>query len=824
MKYSFYLTFFLICSHIYAIGQGSISGKVVDLKTAQPVAGVLVKVQPLGITFLTDSLGFFSTGAIPTGKYHLKYYKYRYENLVQLNIEVSSGEHRELIVEMIEDDSEFDKIFSIGTVDITANQNIINDQLATTFEINSGDIEHLQASGLGDVLELVPGTLNRVKMGLNSKVTATIRNNLQSNNLQYLESFGTQIMVDDVVLSNNGMMSSRGVGSSPYLNPGEGIDLRSISADHVQSVEVVQGVPSVKYGDFAEGVIKVNTKSQTQKAKLKFKYSIDTKDLSLNQGLRFKDYLFYYAANYAYSERDIRKKGDEYSRFSLSLKCAKSFFNQRLKLNYEVWGTRSIDEEKPTDFQQKSHSNRGYKMIQSLKLDYFFNTQSSVNFKSFLSITKNHYKASQLVDAQPTSYIGKMQEKGKIYHSGFHGIYQYTTQFYGVSNQFLTGVDFSYETNQGEGLILDEEKNFYGQYSLKRSYSYDWFPGIHQGSFFFEDQIEGKLWKEFAIRLGFRCDLFDLESVSQKARLGSFFSPRVNLIYHLFSNFRIRSGYGKSAKLPSFQHIYSAPDYYTLADTITTEVLNYIVDQSNSALHGYTVEKFEVGFDYSLKKRFALRINFYQSHSNNSPAVRTYPLDYHDHPNSEFKQTYSLYENIGVIHKEGIEFQLKSHNFQGLIFSLSGNYLVTKNYRNVPIYQTKLNTELNEPLWHEDTRYHKKTLVVSYYAHYTSPQLGAWLTLTFQHFLFDQSKLVDSYPDSGDEWKGMWYEYPDYWMVNFSMTKSLVKSFSFSLYIRNLLYEEARYYHQYDDVFRTRFTGTTHFGFELNGYLEDLWQ
>src|SRR5690606_27706745 len=72
-------------------------------------------------------------------------------------------------------------------------------------------------------------------------------------------ALGTQLMLDGVPLSNNANMQADPHVSFPTA-AGDGFDLRGVSADHVESIEVIRGIAPARYGDFTSGVIKVNSR------------------------------------------------------------------------------------------------------------------------------------------------------------------------------------------------------------------------------------------------------------------------------------------------------------------------------------------------------------------------------------------------------------------------------------------------------------------------------------------------------------------------------------------------------------------------------------
>ncbi len=64
-------------------------------------------------------------------------------------------------------------------------------------------------------------------------------------NMQYSPLSDTQSSTSSSTLENNRNITNRGV------------DMRSISTDDIESVEVVRGIPSVEYGNLTSGLVKI---------------------------------------------------------------------------------------------------------------------------------------------------------------------------------------------------------------------------------------------------------------------------------------------------------------------------------------------------------------------------------------------------------------------------------------------------------------------------------------------------------------------------------------------------------------------------------------
>jgi len=101
---------------------GSISGQVVGVLDGQPVAGLWVEIDDLGIGILTDSLGYFSFRGLKPGVYRISIVgvgRGTYRDLSGMEIEVVAGKAVSTRIELPERKSEaalFDKDSGLGAV------------------------------------------------------------------------------------------------------------------------------------------------------------------------------------------------------------------------------------------------------------------------------------------------------------------------------------------------------------------------------------------------------------------------------------------------------------------------------------------------------------------------------------------------------------------------------------------------------------------------------------------------------------------------------------------------------------------------------------
>ena len=121
---------------------------------------------------------------------------------------------------------------------------------ATASTISRTAMDHIQSSSLADVMSLLPGasTPDTRTLTLSQASSFAIRGGA---------SLGTAIIMDGSPMSNNANLQSLGTGKMPFAasdapgqaamaTPTSGIDMRQISTDNIESVEVIRGIASVE--------------------------------------------------------------------------------------------------------------------------------------------------------------------------------------------------------------------------------------------------------------------------------------------------------------------------------------------------------------------------------------------------------------------------------------------------------------------------------------------------------------------------------------------------------------------------------------------------
>lgn len=239
---------------------------VLEKGTNESVMMASCYLHPLEAYTVTNIDGKATFSKIPNGRYTLEVRYVGYEKY-QMVVDVT----RDLDFKI----SITPTSLALKEVVVTAQQKASG--ASTTSIIGRQAIDHLQASSLGDIMQLLPGK----QMG---NLDLTQQSNLQLRTLvnNNTSAFGSSIVVDGMPLSNNATMTAGGFSSAAFV----GTDLRQISADNIDNVEVVRGIPSAEYGDLTSGLVIVHSKVGLTPWQFRAKVNPALQNYSLGKGFR----------------------------------------------------------------------------------------------------------------------------------------------------------------------------------------------------------------------------------------------------------------------------------------------------------------------------------------------------------------------------------------------------------------------------------------------------------------------------------------------------------------------------------------------------------
>lgn len=807
---------------------GAIRGVVKD-DSGELLISANIIIVGTSIGCATDYEGAYHIKNLKPGTYTLKASMVGYETITQKVI-VTAGKitQSNLTIHAVS--------FEIGGIEVVGTTELLPTDVNTKTTISSGEIEHFQASSVKDVLDLVPGVQKSDNPGLSKTSQIAVR----SDDGDKLSAFGTLVVVDGSPVSNNANMQFEKSAANGYNNMGAGVDLRTIPADNIESIEIVTGLPSVRYGDVTEGVINIKTKIGTQPHRLKIKNNPDTREANLGGGFKLDDLKgLSYNFNLAQSERDIKKDGDEYTRITGQTVFSSNSLENKLNLNHKLNGQIILDEENPKgDVYQTHNYNRGYSVGYSSwgKLNLEQNT-SSLEYNLFLNFRKENSMKSKLVQSDlrvlpngdtVSTYIGKVETKGNEWGLGGRIEWNRIAFTGDFVHKLLFGTDLKYDANTGDGVMFDTLFSIYGVESGRRPYSFDEIPGQLLASLYAEDKITGHFVFDFNLMLGLRYEMYRPYEFNIKglwgdgdiinSRNGTYFNPRMNLMIYLSKINQLRLSAGVTSKSPSMATLYPPEEVFRWKDPNLNKILYMRYNTTVPDLKGYKENQFEVAYDHKFFDRIGTSVSAYYKERRNETENQDIPVFVKSIRTGKdvlyYVDEYTTARNLGWTNIKGLEFSIRTNKIKPLNmeFSVVGSYSKMNSSRNGTVYSNTFDTTKGQlpnfrinvngidtligMVYQPEGRWSDR-FQLNYYVKYTLPPLGLWVTLRAEHLVSESYQSYNQKPEDisrlTDAGKESYYFAravkikPAKWLFNLSISKSLFKGAEISFYVNNFL-------------------------------------
>jgi len=764
-------------SLLLAAEPATFKGYVFD-ENKKPLVGTNIIFKETLTGTASDKNGYFYI-KMPAGTYTVTISFMGYKTIEKI-ITLSAGKVLEKSYPMIME------YFEIGGIVVQADRELLPTDAETKTRISSGEIEHMQASNLSDIMQLTPG-VRFDNPGMAEKKQVGIRATTDGGAAEDNEYFGAQIRVDNIPLSNNAnlQMDTRTTTSSGDLLTTEnsGLDMRQIPADNIESVEIIRGIPSSKYGDLTSGIINVTTKSEITNHRIKFKYNFYNQEVNMGGGFKLSDINHLdYNLNYAYAVRDKRIPEQNYSRIAGQLALTSKLMQNIYTMKNRLYYTRAFDERelREDDLNLTEKYNRDYTLRFAHHSTYLLTTQQKLEFDFSANYTKQNSYTKRLVSTDNTyvtdmmtegtdtgmyvqHYISELFVNGEAYNFYYNLNYAASFNLLGMEHSFLAGATFRDEFNLGEGRVFDPLTPPTASGNKRsRPRSYDDIPGLATSSLYIEDKIKGELLIPFQFNLGARLESYGDDKLFAKD-YGVFFNPRINMVLYPTKTTQIRFGYGETSKAPSMAMLHPNPIYMDVDDVnniVDSLVIisTYIYSKENPNLKASNQVKWEASIDQRIGD-IGLSITGYSNTTYNGFAstgktpIFVYKYDYMiseiDPPiKDSISTTYSIYENSLTLETKGIEVSIKTRPITPLNLRLriqaAYNYTYSwkdnsYDYRGY-IYDPNVGKDVN-PFFSPVTIEREKCYI-NYNLDFKIKELGAWATFSAQQVVFDKDRYI----------------------------------------------------------------------------------
>ncbi len=612
----------------------SIKGKVVNKKTGEPVIVAAVNLKEIERWTITNEKGQFEFKNVIPKTYTIQVQCLGYE-FYSSPVFIYDYEKGEILIKLVP------TTFDMEEVNVLAKN---GSKMATSTNIGSAAIEYVQPSSLNDIMQLLPGNISD-NPDMSKPQQISIREIGTDDNT----TMGTAILIDNAPISNDANLQTLSTATSAEGKfstvVGTGVDLRQISTDNIESVEVIKGIPSVVYGDLTSGVVVVNTKAGYTPLSIKIKTDPKIKQLAFNKGIKIPSTNSFLNFNFDYlsSFSDVRSKYKGFKRITGQMAYSTVFmkettplsFNTKIRYFGTIDNTKTDPDAMVAEEEYLSKDNgvslniygKWYlkkKLISNLKYTFSLSYTHQENYQKLYRSSSGGVQAISLSLNEgenygiylPSEQLTELTIDGKPVNAFAQLTYNKIISFEnGLINKILFGGEYRLSGNYGEGQIYDITNPPFISNRSSRPRAFYEIPALQNYSVYLENKLIIPI-KETKLEIQAGARLNNYQSTGLfSSEIGFFIEPRFNIQYELLNNrnnqlFDILSfsfGIGKTYKSPSLVYLhpdkayYDLPvlDYYT-ADPATQTAVFYSMNfnTENTELKPYENFKKELGLDF----------------------------------------------------------------------------------------------------------------------------------------------------------------------------------------------------------------------------------
>lgn len=447
-----------------------------------------------------------------------------------------------------------------------------NKGLSTSSTLNRTAIEHIQAFSLTDILQLLPGGITP-EVNLLAPQYLRIRSSYSGD---YANTLGTGVWIDGAKISNNANLQLRLFGETDAEQGQRGLDTRHLSLENIGSVEIIRGIPSVRYGDITSGAVLIHSRTKREPLTFDIKLTPLIKALQASRGWNIgTNGILNLFAGYSHSYADQRSHERSFQRGGLRVSWSGKFNNTTLGASlsgsfskdasgkeknradgeytiarqtglaaniYGSWQAKlhlltSLDYRITASYsRQKDKQRKHHTQMGSIGTERMTSGEDTAFF-----IPPNYYSSAQLEGIPITataSLSAHLVRYGELWRS-----------------HTIVGGEWSTEGNRGRGRTDDPTRPS-GLWN--RPYLYRDIPFLNTYAGYIEETFtwEGKAGI-FSTETGARFTF--AHAASEHFPLAV--EPRLNFRYTPNARLTLKAGWGRLRKIPTLSYLFPAPVY-----------------------------------------------------------------------------------------------------------------------------------------------------------------------------------------------------------------------------------------------------------------------
>jgi ferric enterobactin receptor len=607
-------------------------------------------------------------------------------------------------------------------------------------------IEQTQALSVANVLNYLPGqTIMKPTITVQSVASLLMRTAVPMNSEQALnQAFGISFQVDGAAISNNANMQTLNplrigyftanqishpensfIRDRAYRNgtlynsytgdaANNGLDMRQIPAENIESIEVVSGVASARYGDYTNGLVLIERQAGITPLRVNLRTNEGTLNAGINKGFRLSPAwgIVNLSLDYLNSNDDPRNKLKAFQRVGGSLLWTykqDNAFRFRNTLSLDINTTldrtrRDPDEgkERMAKFNSRTVriSNRSEWLVKqpwlysvSLQGSYSYGRQESYDqyYRNGAVLSYSDAMTTGINEGYygPGNYLAVQQVIGEPVNASARIETRSLFKWANNSYQVVLGVNYSYSANKGPGVIIDASRPRLTSEKSDRPRSFDQVPSQSNAGVYIENNLSTRLLgRVFTVNAGVRGDMQN-----------SYFtvSPRINSNWKLSKNITWNIAYGIATKAPALSQISPGNLYIDIplvnayngyAAQSVYLVHTQVINMNNIDLRPYRSFTFETGFSMDAKPLRVSALVFSRTNKEGfASTTQALPITLPVYdvtpqpgqkplyaPNGTFKTwhlTYNKFTNSDYSRNKGVELMIATDKIRALQTSFS---------------------------------------------------------------------------------------------------------------------------------------------------------
>lgn len=522
--------------------------------------------------------------------------------------------------------------------------------LTSGSRIDRAAMRHVQPTSFTDLLELLPGNIsqdpkmgsaNTITLRETGGITATGAASTLSDDYA-ITSLGTAFVVDGAPINNDANMQGVPLsGDSPSANRttiNRGVDMRALSTDNIESVDILRGIPSAEYGNLTSGVVNIRRSRRSSPFTARFKADQYSKLFAAGKGFNIGlNNTINADIGYLDSRTDPRNSLENFKRVNASVRSsfnrytASATYNFRLDASFN--GTIDNAKADPDlnynkiDLYKSSAYNytlNAEGVIMPTNLSWLKNITANFN-ASYQSdrLTRTRQVAPQRASVAPTNMTEGVHD-GQYLLSEYIADYlcegkpltlfakikgQGNASHHALTHSYKAGAEWSFSKNYGQGQVYDLTKPLSAGWTTRPRRFSD-IPSLNTISWFVEDNVSWRLPNNSVIvgQIGLRS--MQLTGLDNKYLLNNkpYLDPRFNLKWTQpigGVKFHIAGGWGLSTRMPTADYLFpqvkyndiTELNYYHAADPLSCSRIvlrTYIEDPTNYNLRPSRARKWEI--------------------------------------------------------------------------------------------------------------------------------------------------------------------------------------------------------------------------------------